>query len=423
MKNKIKSLASNPFVQGSFLLTISNLIISTLNYFFNFLTGRALGPTGYGEITAFFSYSAIFSIPFTIVSSLIIQKIGSNDTNHYAFAKALELWFINKIKKWWFLSVLLIAIAPFMPRITNVAPVTGYLIIVAAIFAPFSVFYSSALQGLKLFLVFAVINIISAFIKFIGAVLVTFNIDGFITILSCLMISIIFNLVAVILSFRKYVKSPIPRRKIERRLTEAIFNRYFFLTSISVFSIVLLSNLDIIFVKKFFLPGEAGYFSAWSLFAKIIFYLVGPFVSLSFIFFSSKKNAGEQDRILIGTLLVLVVIGISCFFLYTFFPRVVEIIFGNKFKYIMPFLPLSALFGIFYSAINLFNNYFLAKKSLLTLILPLSFPIYIYILFTYRGNLVKVMNIDIFFALSVSVIYLGAYIFQKKFNRLFIISS
>ncbi len=421
MKNRIKSFSNNLFIQGSFLFTVSNLIISLLNYFFNFLVGRALGPSGYGEITAFFSYTALFSIPFTIISTLIIQKIGSKETNHHAYVKSLELWFIKKIKKWWYLSLLLIILAPIMPRITNVSGVTGYLIIVVAILSPFSVFYSSALQGLKLFLISVVISIFTGFIKFTGALLVSLKIDGLLTVLLFLTISSIFNLVAVILSFRKYVKSIKAEAKIEKGIKEAV-DKYFFLTSISVFSITLLANFDIIFVKKFFLPGDAGFFAAWSLFAKIIFYLVGPFVSLSFIFFSSKKNTKQQDKILIGTLLALVIVGSICFAVYTFFPVVVEIIFGNKFKYIIQYLPMAAIFGVFYSVINLFNNYFLAKKSLFTLILPLSFPIYICILFVSRGSLVKIINTDIFFGFAVSIIYLIAYIFQKKFNRSFIIS-
>ncbi len=232
MKNRIKSFSNNLFIQGSFLFTVSNLIISLLNYFFNFLVGRALGPSGYGEITAFFSYTALFSIPFTIISTLIIQKIGSKETNHYAYAKSLELWFIKKIKKWWYLSLLLIILAPIMPRITNVSGVTGYLIIVVAILSPFSVFYSSALQGLKLFLISVVISIFTGFIKFTGALLVSLKIDGLLTVLLFLTISSIFNLVAVILSFRKYVKSIKAEAKIEKGIKYFSMGRIMWFTNL-----------------------------------------------------------------------------------------------------------------------------------------------------------------------------------------------
>ena len=315
MKNKIRSLITHQFVKGSFIFTISNFIISLLNYFFNFLVGRTLGPSSYGEVTAFFSYITIFSIPFTIISTLIIQKISSTNLDHYAYSKSLEGWFITKIKKWWFLFIMFIFITPFIPKLTNISHITGYLIIASVIIAPFSIFYISALQGLKLFLIVAVINVITAFIKFLGSFLVSLHIDGLLTVMSFLMFSTVFNLIAVFFSFNKYVKPEKLDYKIGKRIRDAVFNRYFVLTTASIISIILLTNVDIIFSKKYFTATEAGFFAAWSLFAKIIYYLIGPFVTLTFIFFSSDKDSKDQDRILIGTLGVLTIVSFLCLIL------------------------------------------------------------------------------------------------------------
>lgn len=423
MKKKFHSIINNQFIQGSLLFTISNIFISLLNYFFNFLAGRSLGPTGYGEIVAFFSYTAIFSIPFTVISSLIIQKISSSNLDHLAFSKSLEFWFMGKLKKWWFISIIFLFIAPFLPKLTNLSPVTSFLIIFTVMLSLFSVFYSSALQGLRIFLLISIIGIITVFIKFLGALAISINFGGLSTILTFLVISSIFNLSAVFFSFKKFVRPRVVEYKIEKRIASAILNPYFFLTAISVISIILLTNFDIIFAKKFFVAKDAGLFAAWSLFAKIVFYLVGPLVTLSFIFFSNKKNIGEQERILAGTLLVLFFVGSACYIAYTFFPFLVEVIFGNKFTYIIDFLPQAAIFGIFFSIINLFNNYFLAKKSLFTLILPLAFPVYIFLLFIFGKDFSGIIKIDVFFGLGISIIYLGAYLLQKMINRSIIIST
>lgn len=424
MKNKIKLLVNNQFFQGSFIFTASNFIISVFNYFFNFLAGRALGPMGYGEIAAYFSYTAIFSLPFTIISMLVIQKIGSKDINPRGFARSLEIWFDKKIKSYWSLAIVLIVFVPFIPKLTNVTLATAIAITISVILSPFFVFYSSALQGLKMFLAFALISVVVALIKLSGAILVTLKIDGVLTILICLTISNIIYLAAAILTFKKSVKVNTVKSNIEKRLIHALLNKYFFLTSISILSITLLSNLDMIFVKKFLVSSQAGFLGAWILFSRIIFYLVGPLISLSFIFFSSKKNADGQNKILSGSFIVLAFVSLICYCFYSFFPSLlVNIVFGNKFQYISRFLILGLFFGIFYSIINLMNNYFLAKKNLLALILPVSLPVYIIILFIFRNNLVNIMKVDVIFSATVSVIYLFAYFLQKKFNRSFIISS
>lgn len=414
MKKLIKKMAANQFFQGSFIFTASNFIISVLNYFFNFLVGRALGPAGYGEITAFFSYTAIFSIPFAIATFLIIQKIGSANGNNYIYVKSVELWFIDKIKKWWFLFFLLILFIPLISPLTNVSFTTSLLIIITIILSSFSVFYFSALQGLKFFAVIALINTISISIKFIGSILVTLHIDGLTTIFLCLLAATIFNLLASFFSFKKLVCPSSVFKKIEKRIVHVIFNKFFYLTAISTISLILLTNFDIIFVKKFFSAKEAGLFSAWTLFSKIIFYLVSPIVGLTFVFFSSKKNDEEQNKIFMVTLLILIAVGSFCFVLYSFFPSLVQLMFGDKFNSIIKFLPSAAILGIAFSSINLFNNYFLAKKSLLVLILPSTFVLYISLLFLSRANLANVMKTDIFFELAITIIYLAAYFLKKR---------
>ena len=76
MMKLLKKLWANEFFQGGFFLTSSSFTINVLNYFFNLLAARTLGPSGFGEITAFFSYNNIFSVPILVVTLVLIQKIG-----------------------------------------------------------------------------------------------------------------------------------------------------------------------------------------------------------------------------------------------------------------------------------------------------------------------------------------------------------
>ena len=184
-------MIDNPFIQGGAILTIGNFFISFLNYIFNLFAGRLLGPQGYGEITALFSYTLIFSIPFSIFSNLIIQKIGSKENNQLLFVKMLHNWFFSKLKKWSFLIFFLILSAPFLPRLTNLSPFVSYSFIILIILYLFTVIYTSTLLALRFFLVFILISILGVLIKLSGILFVYFGIDGvntiiFFTILSSL---------------------------------------------------------------------------------------------------------------------------------------------------------------------------------------------------------------------------------------------
>ena len=93
----IKRIWSNEFYQGGIIFTLASFVTSFMNYLFNVFAARGLGPSGYGEITTMFSYIAISSTPLAVLTTTIIQKIGSA-TNQISYSYALEQWFFGKLK-------------------------------------------------------------------------------------------------------------------------------------------------------------------------------------------------------------------------------------------------------------------------------------------------------------------------------------
>jgi O-antigen/teichoic acid export membrane protein len=130
-------------------------------------------------------------------------------------------------------------------------------------------------------------------------------------------------------------------------------------------------------VKKYFTPLETGLYSSWSLFAKILFYLVGPIIQVVFVFFAENRKQKLQEQVLLISLGILLFVGVAGYIGYAFFGRFfILILFGNKYLSLLPYLGLAALFGSLYSALNFLNSYFLAKKSRFALILFFSLPLY-----------------------------------------------
>lgn len=208
--------------------------------------------------------------------------------------------------------------------------------------------------------------------------------------------------------------------EVNKRLRDVVLNRQFAVTTASLLAITFLNNADIIYVKKFASGQGAGIYSAWSLFAKMILFATAPAISVAFVFFSSQDTVKRQGRAMILSLFALLGVGIVSFFAYqlcaSFF---VTLFFGSAYSMVAPHLSKAALFGSFYTAIFYLNNYFLAKKSITSLILPVSIPFYLASLLMTNASLDRVINLNIVFSFIVMVLYVGGYILETK-KRLFL---
>lgn len=420
MKSSIKKIWGNEFVQGGVFLTISSFLVNILNYLFNLLIGRFLGPSGYGEVVALFSYMSVFSVPIMAISFVLIQKVGSKSTYRIEYAKSLESWFLNKLRRWSIVFfTLFVGTIPFVSRATNLNPLSSYFLIPLAFFGFLAAFYSALSQGLRLFLLFSVVSLIGIVIKFSGALPLIFKLGG-------LPIVLIFLLSSSIISYALYyyyfkcklpVNSSRGVQKIERKALSILSQPQLIITFFSILGLTALSNVDIIFVKKFLSSYEAGIYSSWSLFAKMILYVLGPLASLGYVFFASNIDSDGQKKTLNISLVFLFIIAIASYVFYTNFATpLIILFFGVKFQGVSPYLGLASIFGSLYSAIAFVNNYFLAKKSLYSLILPLFFPFYLIGLFLIPRHIESVMTLTIGYSIVTLFVYFIAYLSSFFYN-------
>ncbi|PJC81260.1 hypothetical protein CO007_05560, partial [Candidatus Roizmanbacteria bacterium CG_4_8_14_3_um_filter_36_10] len=102
-KRWIKSAFNNKFVKGGLFFTLANFLGGFLNYLFNSLSGKLLGPAKYSEITALFSYLTIFSLPITVITVDIIRRLGEKGKLRLSYFKMGEDWFWQRIYHWRYL--------------------------------------------------------------------------------------------------------------------------------------------------------------------------------------------------------------------------------------------------------------------------------------------------------------------------------
>ncbi len=413
MLKKAKKIWQNEFFRGSLFFTLASFLTNILNYFFNFIAGRSLGPQGYSEITTLFSYMSITAVPTAVFSTFLIQKISSSEDNRFVLAHSMEQLLWQKIRRWWFVPLLSLSIIPFIPKITNLSVSAGTVLIPLILLSFIATFYGATMQGLKLFFLYSFISFIATFLKLLGAILSTRIFYKFNVIMFFIFLSVVIPLIIVFFILRSTLRKKVGAKtlKIDRRIVSLLFNVQFLLILFSTLALTLFNNIDIIFVKKFFISTDAGIYSSWSIFAKIIFYALGPLISISFIFFSGTKNKKSQNVALNIALLFLIFVAIGSFIVYkNFAGLVISALFGNKFFAVAPYLSLASIFGSLYAAIAFLNGYFLAKNDKTSLILPLLLPVYFIFLWFGEKKLLYVMNLDIFFSAVVTIFYVAVYL-------------
>lgn len=414
----LKKILSNKFLKGGVFYTASSFLGNIMNYLFNLIAGRSLGPSGYGELTALFSYLAVITVPLAVLSNFLIQKIAGAK-NSAVVAKSLENLFWKKMTRWSLPLILLFLLSPILSRLTNLSFFLSFSLILFLLLAIISSIYGSLLQGLQLFFIYALMGVVVTFIKLLGAVAVLFGLDGIFIIIIFIFLSSVVGLFWSFKVFQNHIKLSFKKMqsfpKLEKRLVQLFKNPQFRLIFFSTLALTIFNNADVVFVKKYFSPLEAGIYGSWSIFAKIIFYVLGPFIAISFIFFSSGQRHKSERKTLHFSLITLFLLGVISFLAYKYLTSfIIDIFFGKKFYGVGPFLTRASLFGTFYTGIAFINNFFLAKKSRASLILFLAMFFYIILMFLINRDLLSLMNLNVSFSIFMFIIYLVLYFKMKK---------
>ncbi|MDP4126298.1 MAG: hypothetical protein Q8912_05065 [Bacillota bacterium] len=132
----------------------------------------------------------------------------------------------------------------------------------------------------------------------------------------------------------------------------------------AMFSTLFLYTTDILFVKHYFNPAEAGLYGGVSAVARIIFFVTSSIAGVLIATITTKTTHSEGRRILTKGFLLLLAVNLPCYLIFTFAPNlVIRILMGVRFMGYAHFLAPIALAVILASFVNLFFNYFLAKRT------------------------------------------------------------
>lgn len=415
MKNKAfflgKKFLKQELINGSMYIFIGSIIANIFNFFFNLLMSRNLAVENYGVLTSIVSLITLTTIPVGSVIPTVVNFAGSPFANgDYALVRA---FFFKIIKPLFVISFIFVfGFIIFAIKIGDFFHIADQsLIIIAGMIVFISyigIINNGLLQAKLAFKFISFSNFISTFIKFlIGVILVFlgFNLKG---VMWALFLSAVFPFIISFIPLRFIFKKQKPLSNIIHFKNLISYGIPSSLTTLGLASLI---STDILLVKHFYNPSDAGIYAGLSLVGRAIFFFTAPIGSVMFPLIVQKYAKRESYNNIFKMALVLV-FAPSAFLsiIYFLYPDFIIKFFIKNEAY-LSVSHLLGLFGIFttaYSLISLFIYYFLSVKKTNVYIPVVFFAlVQVLLIILYHHSLFQVVIIS----LAVSILLLSTLLF------------
>lgn len=408
-------------LKGSTIVFIGTILGSVFSYLLNMLMGRMLGPVAYGELTALMSFMLIIGVAGGAIFTVSMRYSGELIASQQRDPLKKLFNFLNRY-------IVILALIIFLLGMLLIKPIAHFFIIsdlipivitMLSIFAGLLIFINRGfLQGGQKFKAVSILGVAEAVFKIIIAIILVkigLGLNGAVAAM------VLGTAMAYIISFipLKRIFTNISQKK---TLTAYKFDRkellnYSWPTLLAAILIMLATNLDIILVKHFFSPEEAGLYAAISAVGKIIIYLTAPIIGVMFPMVSEQKIKGEKHyRVFLFSVFMTLVGALLIVAVYTVAPgMVISILYGQRYLSLYYLLPEIGIAMVFFSLINLICNYYLAIKNFTFLwFFALILLVQITVISFWHPSILAMVRVFIFSYASLFIFVFGYYLLTKK---------
>jgi len=403
----LKKVWQNAFFQGSILITITTFLVSFLNYVFNLLIARGVTLETYGEYFSSLSYATLLTIPFGAFGTILIKKIGALDPEkRHEYAHSIEYWLYEKMLK--LSPVILLAGAAIyflLGESANLQSASILFILALTLFSLMQTFYSATFHGFQAFFLFGVLMVSGSLLKVLGGIAITLLRSELIFLYLVISLTALFQL--IVGHFLIKHKSTKSRQQLRfPKLHTYFLRKEVLIPLITTLGFVGIANMDIILVKKFLSGSDAGLYSALTLLSKIIFFLAAPIASVGYIFFTGKEHKHKADLLLLTISGLISLFGLAAIVFYHLFSEfVIHFFFDQRYDSLQGILWLGGVYGLLYSLILLYSQYFMAKNSIISTFTFATLLLQMALLTFSHQSLTQVMTINV----GVMTVLLAAY--------------
>ena len=282
-------------VRGSAILLFSNGVVAATNLLYNLLLARILGASGFGHASALYTLLMLvtsITLAFQIVTSKFIARNSETLVRAQIYGSLLRRsWQVGVA-----IAALLAAVSIFLKSFLNLPAEHDLLLvaIAAGVYVPVGV-RRGRMQGCYAFGSLAINVVVEVAVKFgVALLLLHFGLG-----VTGVMIAVLLSIAAAYLVGEPGSEYRVRRARIKiAPFGEGMQAVLYFIGQ------VILSNVDILLVKHFFPPVEAGIYAAVALVGRVVFILSWSVVSSMFPV--SARHVHAQGRSVLYTALLLV---------------------------------------------------------------------------------------------------------------------
>lgn len=355
--HKLKELLRSKLASASALLMLSMTIVNAGNYIYNLIMGRWLGPALFADLSLIVTLLLIV----TFLTAPIQMTAARYSAIHTADGDTKTLAALRRFI--WFVALglgltlmLLFAIFSFaLKNFFHTQSPLAFIIFGAALpFAMLQAVERGMLQGRTHFKILAISYQVEMWSRLLVSIL-----------LVAMGLSVNGAVIGISLSFvftwwvaRSAVKGLQSKENISKELRLELL-AFAAPVLVSQLGQILINNSDVILVKRFFEPSEAGKYAALALIGRIVFFATWSVVTTMFPIVAQKQKMGEPHAHLLWVSLGIVAgVSLPIVLLTLFAPQwVVSILFGEKYVGVASLLWLYALATSLYALANVVINY------------------------------------------------------------------
>ncbi|NJE03857.1 capsular biosynthesis protein [Thermococcus sp. MV11] len=353
-------ITSQKFLRDTVIMMIAMTLSNFFNYLYQLLVGRLLTPQEYGELFSLLSLFYILSVLFTTINTSITKfTLIYGVRGEYGKIKAI---LINASRDFATLGMgmygVLVLLSPFISKFLRIENNIFIVILFASM--PFGLIlpvYQGTLRGLQRFGALGVSVSSWAFFKLLfgfGLVLLGYGVlGGIIGVFLAHVATFVITLIFLRDLFDYEYDGLVDIGKIVQ---------YGGLTFLVTFAYTTMWNIDVIFVKHYLSPLEAGYYSAISVLGKIALFAPGAIGVVVFPKTAERYERGEQHfHLLLKALVLASLISGSVVLIYALFPEfIITFVYGEKYLGVAPYLWKYGLAMTFFALSGVIINYLLS---------------------------------------------------------------
>ena len=410
-----KKIKKNELFRGSLILFILINFGNLINYLYQIVMARMLGPSDYGILAVLVSLTYIFAIPTLAIQTVVSKKIAIfNAQKEYNKMSGLFFSFLKKLFIFSLIVFILFVILSFF--IIKPLNLPFWLLVLTGTLIIFSFVYplaAGSLQGMKKFSTLGWNTLLVFFIKIITAIiLVIFGFKVYGAILGFIL-GMIFGFILAL----PYIKEIINAKRDDDGTKILTKENSLIFSAILVF--VFMYSIDVILARVFFSGEIAGQYAVLSTIGKIILFSTMSIGNAMFPISAERHYAkAKTSGIIKKAFLYVSILCAAAVALFIIFPElIIKLLFGNRYLEIVELLP---YLGIAFSLMAFLNILILYRIStdefnLSHLLLIILFLIAeIILLFLFNAN---IKQFTLAFMFSSIITFIGAFIFVRRWKK------